>query len=162
MKYANAHNKLNTCETQKVPELIPEKDEYVFGYADVILNEIRSVRNGTYGGYSIRVCKGVSFHTGGTRGESHDELRAISQGKLIITNNRIVFIGTGMKREVKMSKVISVNCGWDYIEIASDGRQKSMIFSNINGNICRDMINTIIELRNNGYRGADFLSIWKS
>ena len=73
-------------------DLLLKKNEHpILELENITLQEPRAVRvsRGGYGGTSIRIAKGITLHTGGTRGrsESHDEIRNIDNGKLLITES---------------------------------------------------------------------------
>ena len=52
-------------------------------------------RRGSWGGPTIRVAKGLSFRLGSSEStsESNQEIRNVDQGTLVITNERLEFIG---------------------------------------------------------------------
>ncbi|HJH09071.1 MAG TPA: TerB family tellurite resistance protein [Psychrobacter pasteurii] len=99
---------LPTCHTN----IILKKDEVAhFSYfADLI--EERAVRGryqGGSAGVSIRVAKGVSFRVGQSRGtyQSDREPVAVSSGKLIVTNKRIIFDGDKKSFNITIGQLLS-------------------------------------------------------
>lgn len=92
------------------------------------MQEPRAVRvsRGGYGGTSIRIAKGITLHTGGTRGrsESHDEIRNIDNGKLLITNKRIMFLGSNRTTNIDINKIVSIEDYLDGIKIQRSNKQK--------------------------------------
>lgn len=98
---------------------------------NVRLLETRKVTISNRGGGAVRVMKGV--YIGGTSGKSrsHDELREIDSGHLILTNKRVVFDGQTNTRDFKLDKIISVSEFYDGIEMAIEGKSKSLIFTGI-------------------------------
>ena len=90
--------------------------------------ETKAIRKTSGGGVGFRLMKGV--YVGGHQGqsESHQELRSIDSGDLIITNKRFVFRGATENRIFPLSKVVDVKMLPDGIEVAVTGRQKSLIF----------------------------------
>ena len=113
--------------------LILDSHEELLGFfPQTILSEPRAVRTyrGGYAGPSIRVAKGVSLRFGGYRGssESHDELRSIDQGTLVLTRKRIMFVGAGRTSSVPLEKIIGVE-GFDHmLQLHRDGKQKVEYF----------------------------------
>ncbi|MGB9898549.1 hypothetical protein [Thermanaerothrix sp.] len=99
---------------------------------NIALWEPRSIRRsmGIYGGPSIRVMKGVYLRLGtfSAGGESHEELRAIDQGTLTITNRRIVFSGSTRTVDVSLNKIISIEPYVDGIAVRTSNRQKAQYF----------------------------------
>lgn len=99
---------LPTCHTN----IILKKGEVAhFSYfADLI--EERAVRGryqGGSAGVSFRVAKGVSFRVGQSRGtyKSDREPVAVSSGKLIVTNKRIVFDGDKKGFNITIGQLLS-------------------------------------------------------
>lgn len=94
----------------------------------IALRESRSVSTGVYGGPSIRIAKGVSFRLGGFRAQSHDELKEIDQGVLVLTNKRLIFAGSLRSVDVNLSKLTSVETYSDAIAIGRVGKQRTEYF----------------------------------
>lgn len=120
----NQEKKLPTINTN----ILLKKDEVAYLQDSVRLFELRAARKSTRGGGAVRVAKGV--YIGGTSGTSRsfDELREIDSGRLILTNQRIVFDGNTNTRDIKLDKIISVTEYIDGIEIAIEGRTKSQTY----------------------------------
>ena len=120
-------------QNERLPEvetyIMLKPDEKAFLQDNVKLLEIRKVTKSQRGGGAVRVMKGV--YIGGSSGtsRSHDELREIDQGHLILTNKRIVFDGGTNTRDFNLDKIISVAPGDNGIEIAVEGRLKSLIYT---------------------------------
>jgi len=98
-KLVNGNVNLTSSSTSPI---IPKKNEKT----NLVMNnvsflEARSVRQtiGGYGGPTFRVAKGVSFRLGGVsaRSVSHDEIKKIDQGTLVLTNKRLIFLGDKKK-----------------------------------------------------------------
>ena len=115
------------------PNISLKKDEEVFAsLINISLMEPRSVRQYQAGnrGVSLRVAKGVSIRFGNTRGisESHEELKVIDSGSLVVTNKRIVFIGTKRTTNIDMKKIISMEPFTDAVGVSRQGKQKREYF----------------------------------
>lgn len=97
--------------------------------------EARSVTNsqGIYGEPSFRIAKGVYWRMGGfkSQSQSHDELKAIDEGILTLTDKRIIFSGAKYNREINLAKLIAVDPIWDGISIESSGSTKTQYFVGI-------------------------------
>ena len=131
-----AEFKQNGCKLSPVKLPILMKDgEEGFYQSSAQMFEPRSVRTARHGGMSVRVARGVTIGQGGTRSESHEEWRQIADGYFYITSHRIVFDGDKQSRNIKLSDIISVNYDDDCIQVSTSKRQKTMIFSSINGYI---------------------------
>lgn len=114
--------------------VILKKDELISIILENInLQEPRAVRqtNAAYGGPTIRVAKGVSFRMGGAsaRSESHEEIRVIDNGKLVLTNKRLIFIGTKRTVNIDLRKVMAIVPYKDGIESQRENKQKPEYFT---------------------------------
>jgi len=120
--------------------IVLKKNEVpIYKMNNITLSEPRAVRTsrGNYGGYSYRITKGVTIHSGRTssRSESHDEIKEIDKGELLITNQRVVFLGSNRTTNIDMKKIISITSGPSMIQIQRSNKQKPEYFSNINSTI---------------------------
>jgi hypothetical protein len=100
-----------------------DREHVLCVFPNTTLQVPRAVRRSrsVYGGPSIRIAKGLWWRFGESRGisESHDELRAIDVGTLLLTNQRIVFVGSQRTSSVPLEKVIN-------IEGYSDGQDRKL------------------------------------
>lgn len=103
--------------------------EQAFLEDEVILKETRSVTTRSSSGGAFRVMKGV--YVGGSSGtsRSHNEWQTIDKGRLVMTNQRIIFDGNSENRVVAIDKVISVSPALDGIEISIENKQKSSFYT---------------------------------
>lgn len=92
------------------------------------LIESRAVRNTGGGGVRIRVAKGVSIGGFGAQGESHQAYRVIDQGKITLTNKKIIFSGLMGNRIIPITKIIKFEPFTDGMKIEIDGRSKNVAF----------------------------------
>jgi hypothetical protein len=108
--------------------ILMKKGEVAHLQDNVKLYEIRTARKSTRGGAAMRILKGVFI--GGSRGTSrgHDELREIDNGKLILTNKRIIFDGCNNTRNISLDKIVSVSEYSDGIEISIEDKTKSQTY----------------------------------
>ena len=100
-------------------------DEQPHHYSASNLWEERAVRRSAGG--AVRVMKGV--YIGGSQAESHDQLRRIDDGQLLLTNQRLIFNGNMRNLEYKLNKIISIEESDDGVEVASSNRKKVQIFT---------------------------------
>ena len=113
--------------------IIPKRNEKTsMVMNNISLLEPRSIRNtrGGYGGPSIHVAKGVSFRLGAVaaQSESHEELRTIDKGSLILTNKRLIFIGSKRTTNIDLKRILAVKPYKDGIESQRDNKQKTEYF----------------------------------
>lgn len=97
--------------------------------------ETRSYR--LYGGGGTRI-KGV--YVGGGASESHQRLREIDTGTLVLTNQRLIFDGSMENRALNLKDIISASAWTDAIEVSSSRRQKSQVYTIRNPIIWAQMI----------------------
>lgn len=140
-KEKDANDFLRGLENGSIPinysgqsPVILKKDELISIIMENInLQEPRAVRqtNAAYGGPTIRVAKGVSFRMGGTsaRSESHEEIRVIDNGKLVLTNKRLIFIGTKRTVNIDLRKIMAIVPYKDGIESQRENKQKPEYFT---------------------------------
>jgi hypothetical protein len=81
------------------------------------LSEARAVRTwrSVYGGSSIRIAKGLSFRLGQSGGvsESHDELRRLDTGTLVVT----IFTGSQRTISIALPKIIEMRPYADALQV---------------------------------------------
>jgi transcription elongation factor Elf1 len=110
------------------------------------LLEPHSVRTYTGGtrGVSVPIpgLKGVRYRVGGLKGtsESHEELRKIDSGVLLLTNKKLVFSGNNRVKTIKLEKIVQVFPYKDAIKIAIDGRRKPSYFTVSDGKLWSNAI----------------------
>ncbi len=123
------------------PPIMLREAEFATLMAQSQLMEERAVRRGGYGG--IRIARGVWI--GGSQSESHGELRTIDSGLLILTNQRLVFIGAMRTSEIPLKKIINVTQGEDALLVNTTARQKAQLFTLPNPHIWAWIIRTLTE-----------------
>jgi hypothetical protein len=96
--------------------------------AGVSLHEPRSVTRGAYGGPSIHLAKGLTIRTGAFQAQSHEELKDIDGGVLVLTTKRLCFSGRLRSLEVDLHKLISVDAYSDAVAIRRSGKEKTEFF----------------------------------
>lgn len=114
------------------PVILKKNEEPSIILQNISLHEPRAVRQ-TYGGYSgssIRVAKGVSFRLGNVaaKSESHEELRNIDQGTLVLTNKRLIFLGSKRTTNIDLRKIVAIEAYKDGIESQRENKQKAEYF----------------------------------
>jgi hypothetical protein len=104
--------------------LILGADEQALLSDESRLYETRAVRVGAGAGTSIQ-----GVHVGGGASESHDRVRLIDSGTLVLTTKRLVFDGGRENRTVQLTQILSVEMMADAIEVSTSRRSKSFIFA---------------------------------
>ena len=124
-------------------EVALEAGERCHFKATATLAEPRAVRNTAHLGGAVRVAKGVALLAGNSRSESHDEWRELSSGVLYITNRRIIFDGEMHNRSIKLSSVMSIQAEPLALAVSMSNRQKTVLFTHMNGKIAQGVINIV-------------------
>lgn len=106
-----------------VPALL-RNEEYPVLVINCDLYEERNYRN--YYGGSVRVAKGVSLFAGQSRSKS--ELQKLDNGSLIITDERIIFIGNKRNTSIEYDKLLSLECYDNCVTSHKIGKSKSEVF----------------------------------
>jgi hypothetical protein len=124
---------VNLTPVPNPPIILKKGEEACIVFGGISLLEPRAVRQ-TYGGYAgptIRVAKGVSFRMGSVaaRSESHDELRNIDQGTLVLTNKRLIFIGSKRTTNIDLRKIVAIEAYKDGIASQRENKQKTEYFT---------------------------------
>ncbi len=109
--------------------LIMQKGEKAYWIESAILAEEKVLRRNFEGGsrgVSFRIMKGVSYRVGGFRGHSVSEtgVVAVSNGDLIITNQRIIFRGDNKSFAVKLDKLLDVQLFTNGLHFSENNRSK--------------------------------------
>jgi helicase HerA-like protein len=118
----------------QAPSIALNKDEEVLCYAPTTLVEPRAVRtwHSTYGGPSFRIAKGISFRAGASSGisESHEEMRSVDRGILVLTNERIIFVGSKRTIGLPVEKIIGIDDEgyFNSLRLNREGKQKAEVF----------------------------------
>ncbi len=109
---------------RNLPVLLGKKEQLLWVFKDVKAYEEKTGRRyvGGSSGVSMRICKGVYYRVGATKGHpvEYQYQNDLGCGTFIITNKNLYFIGN---KQVKMgiSKVLSFKPYSDGIELVKDG-----------------------------------------
>jgi hypothetical protein len=107
------------------------------------LIETRAVRHSGGGFGSVRVAKGIRIGGYSGQSESSQEWRTLDTGRLMLTNEKIVFTGSKESRTIPMEKILAVETFRDSIRISVDGRAKSLKFPVSNPYIWGTVVNIL-------------------
>lgn len=89
-----------------------------------ILYESRSYR--VFGGGGTNV---AGIFIGGGASEAHQRLKEIDSGKIVLTNQRLVFDGQMENRVLNLKDVVSATPWTDAIEVGSSRKEKNQIYT---------------------------------
>ena len=110
------------------PILLKAGELTLFVLPNVSLHEPRSVTRGAYGGPSVHVAKGVTLRVGGFQAQSHEELKELDQGTLVLTTKRLCFSGALRSLEIDLRKLISVDPYSNAVAVRRSGKEKTEFF----------------------------------
>lgn len=109
--------------------VILKKGEYlIYSRPSNFLQE-RAVRKRISGWGGVRIMKGMWAGLSKGYSESHGVLRQIDSGKLILTNQQLIFNGSLRNYNFALKKIIHLEVYTDAIEIGIKDRQKVFVFS---------------------------------
>ena len=139
------NGKITITSNDTSPVILKKNESLSIVMHNITLQEPRAVRqtHAAYGGPTIRVAKGVSFRLGGAsaRSESHEEIRAIDRGSLILTTKRLIFIGSKRTTNIDLRKIMAIEAYTDGIESQRENKQKTEYFKGTNSTIVNFRIN---------------------
>jgi len=92
------------------------------------LHEPRAVRHYGSIGTSVRLMRGISVRSSQGQSFSEQEWRKLDEGKLIVTNSRIIFDGATEHRSLDLGKLDCATMFADGIRISMCNRQKPLTF----------------------------------
>ena len=132
----------------QVPGLMLRKGEVAHWSEPGAILEERVVNRqyvGGYSGVSLRIMRGVYYRTGGVRGhvETTKGIVPTSLGNLVLTNQRLIFLGNKTSLDIPWSKILNLDFYRDGIGFAKSGRSSPTVIKfNHDGNT--DIIGHII------------------
>lgn len=107
------------------PVMLGKGESLLWTYNGVTMFEekIEKQYQGRRGGFSFRVMKGVTYHTGGTKLKpvEYSYMDNKGVGTLYVTNKHIIFQGATAAQKVAYTKMIGVTPYSDGIEVHRDG-----------------------------------------
>ncbi len=114
----------NRVAIPSLPILLAKKEYPIWAYPNVKGYERKTGKEYVGGsrGTSIRLCKGVYYRTGGSKGHSVDYqyTQPLGSGPLIITNKALYFVNQSTTVKVLISKIVSIEPFSDGIGIVKD------------------------------------------
>ena len=114
------------CATRLPSNVVLKNGErLIIDIPNVVLAEERAKTRGSYGGFTIRVARGFSVHTGGFEGARETRLVRIGKGSFALTNKRVVYTGAGQTRNFKLSTINSFVQADDGIGINRGSKKKT-------------------------------------
>ncbi|EEK16188.1 hypothetical protein PORUE0001_0885 [Porphyromonas uenonis 60-3] len=129
------------------PVILTKGEFFVWVYKGVTAYEERTKSEwvGRSGGASIRICKGVYYHVGQSKGHkvSTQYMAAVGTGFLMLTNKNIIFYSRSKSIKVAYKKIIALQPYSDGVEIQRETSQKRLVFSGFDSWFIMNLLSTL-------------------
>jgi len=110
-----------------------QKNEFVVMESESNIYEYKTgKRKSAYLGTRVKI-GALPVYFGGGQSSAQKELTKVSDGKLYMTNKRLVFVGKSRSWNCKHSDVLSIQNGLSVIEVNSSKSQQPILFDVSNG-----------------------------
>ncbi len=134
--------KLMPIFTGDVPAIL-RGEEYPVLVLNCSLYEERNYRN--YYGGSFRVTKGVSLFAGQSR--SQTELQKLDNGSLIITDERLIFIGNKRNTNIEYTNLLSLECYDNCVTVHKIGKSRAEVFFTSSSEIIKYFVEIFLKYK---------------
>lgn len=115
-----------------VPIILGKNENILWTYNEIAcyMEKIQRESIGTSGGFSFRVCKGVTYRTGQFKGHpvEHSYMEKVGTGTLFITTKNLIFYSESKSIKIPFNKIIGITPYSDGIEVHKDGNAKRLTF----------------------------------
>lgn len=92
---------------------------------------------------SVRVVKGVSVRVGGATPIEYEQRVKVDEGKLLLTNKRLIFVGRNKSVVIPIRKIVNVEKYTDGLAIVKDDTTTKLYFIGFHGLIWAETINAL-------------------
>lgn len=124
------------CNVQ-LPIILAKNEHVLWAYNGVsmFMEKIERETVGRSGGFSFRVCKGVTYRVGQFKGHpvEHSRMNLEGKGALIVTNKNLIFYSQQKNNKVPFNKIVGITPYSDGIEVHKDGNAKRLTFQGFDG-----------------------------
>lgn len=107
-----------------LPILLASDEYIIWQYPNVTMYQEKITKEwvGRSSGWSYRVCKGIYYRTGGSKGHpvEHSSMENVGVGTLVLTNKNIIFYSPHKSAKVSYKKLIGVTPYSDGIELLKE------------------------------------------
>lgn len=133
------------------PIMLGRGETIIWTYNGVTMYQEKTVKEygGRRSGWSFRVMKGVTYHTGGTkvRPIEHTYMDNKGIGTLFVTNKHLIFQGPTAAQKIPYSKMIGVTPYSDGIKVHRDGaNMKRLTFQGFDSWFLMNVISQIVNM----------------
>lgn len=132
------------------PVMLGKGETILWTYDGVIMYQEKTVKEygGRRSGWSFRVMKGVTYHTGGTRIKPIERtfMDEKGTGTLYITNKHLIFQSPTAAQKVPYTKMIGVTLYSDGIEVHRDGANaKRLTFQGFDSWFLMNLLSYVVQ-----------------
>lgn len=133
-----------------MPFLFQKDETFYYGVSGVSIYEQRTQTHYQSGsrGVSIRLMKGVYYHTGGSRGHrySTEEQVLLSVGDIVVTSKHVMYSVDGRSTRIPLRKLVSVNWMGDSIELVKEAARPRPVTWTFSDTRDADLVDRLIKM----------------
>ena len=128
-----------------LPFMLGRDESPIWVYRDVTLHEQKTIRKnvGKYGGFNIRIARGVYYRTGGFKGTPVEttSMQKVGVGMVCLSNKNLYFSSPEKSVKIPYDKIISINTYSNGIDLQKDGaREKPLFLEGVDAWFCYNVI----------------------
>jgi hypothetical protein len=90
----------------------------------------------------------VTIRTGGFQAQSHEELKDIDQGTLVLTTKRLAFAGSKRSLVTDLPKLVSVDAYGDGFAVRQAGKEKTEFYLGLDRHSSEFTVEGLLKLPN--------------
>lgn len=129
--------------------LLGKGEQLIYTYNNVTMlqEKVEKEYAGDRSGWSMRVMKGVTYHTGGTKLKpiEHRYMNNEGTGSLYITTQHLIFQSDSAALKIPYKKIVGITPYSDGIDVHRDGRNvKRLVFQGFDGSFLMQLLPHII------------------
>lgn len=120
---------------------------YIYNNVSMLQEKIEKEYSGDRSGWSFRVMKGVTYHTGGTKLKpiEHSYMKNEGVGNLYITSQHLIFQSNSAALKIPYKKIVGITPYSDGIDVHRDGTNvKRLVFQGFDGSFLMQLLPYII------------------
>ena len=131
-----------------IPIMLSSGEYIIWQYPNVTMYQEKITKEwvGRSSGWSYRVCKGVYYRTGSSKGHpiEHSSMESVGVGTLVLTNKNIIFYSPQKSSKVPYKKLIGVTPYSDGMELQKDGANaKRQMFQGFDSRFIMNLLSVI-------------------
>lgn len=120
---------------------------YIYNNVTMLQEKVEKEYQGKRNGWSLRVMKGVTYHTGGTKLKpiEHRYMNNEGVGTLYITTQHLVFQSDATALKIPYKKIVGITPYSDGIDVHRDGTNvKRLVFQGFDGSFLMQLLPHVI------------------